>query len=172
MNFADGIGMWLGSAAMLLLLSLADAKAAGPSHCAVSERTLFSCTIGCKAVSVCASTELSARAGTIQYRFGRLGALELAYPGAGEDWRKVTGGGVLMFSSGGGAYLSFTRPPYRYIVYSAIGSGWGERAGVAVQKNGRRLASLPCTDSALSELGPDLFVQAGIAEDPGGFELP
>ena len=41
-----------------------------------------------------------------------------------------------------------------------------------VEKNGKRVASLPCKGKETSELGPDLFAKAGIAEDTAGFDLP
>jgi len=77
-----------------------------------------------------------------------------------------------MFSGGGGAFLAFTNAPYRYIVYSATGRGWGNKAGVVVEKNGKRVTSLACKGKATSELGPDLFSKAGIEVDDGSFELP
>jgi hypothetical protein len=104
---------------------------------------------------------------------GRPGApAELAYPPADADWRKVTRGGALTFAGGGGAYLAFANGPYRYVVYTAIGEGWGKKAGVAVEKSGKRVASLPCKEKETSELGPDLFAKAGIAEDTEDFDLP
>jgi len=158
--------------AALLVLLPPCAGAADASHCAAEEQTLFSCSTGRKTVSVCGSADLSATAGVAQYRFGRPGAVELAYPAAGSEWRGAARAGRLMFSGGGGAYLAFASARYRYIVYTAIGSGWGSKAGVVVEKNGKRLASLPCKGAPTSELGPDLFAKFGIAEDPAGFELP
>ena len=142
------------------------------SHCSADEQTLFNCSTGGKTVSVCAAPNLSADAGSVQYRFGPLGAPELVYPPTAAGWRKLTRGAVLTFAGGGGAYLAFTNGPYRYVVYTAIGRGWGEKAGVAVEKNGKRVANLPCKDRETSELGPDLFAKAGIAEDAAGFDLP
>jgi hypothetical protein len=161
-----------GMAAVLAALLLADAAAAGPSHCAAKEQALFSCSTGRKTVSVCASAALSATKGRLQYRFGRLKAPEFAYPLPEANWRSVTRAGVLTFSGGGGAYLAFANGPYRYVVYTAIGKGWGEKAGLAVEKNGRRATSLPCKGKEASELGPDLFARAGIPEDSAGFDLP
>lgn len=143
-----------------------------PSHCSADEQTLFNCSTGGKTVSVCAAPNLSADTGSAQYRFGPPGAPELVYPPTAAGWRKLTRGGVLTFAGGGGAYLAFTNGPYRYVVYTAIGSGWGEKAGVAVEKNGKRVASLPCKGKETSELGPDLFTKAAIAEDTAGFDLP
>jgi hypothetical protein len=164
------------SAAALLVLATAIASpaaaAAASSQCAPTERILFSCDIGRKVVSVCASPELTTDRGWVQYRFGPLGARELAYPATDSDWRKATRGGVLSFSGGGGAWLAFARGAYRYVVYTAIGKGWGEKAGVEVRKDGKRVAALRCEDREISELGPDLFANAGIADDPHEFDLP
>jgi hypothetical protein len=161
----------LGAGAAILLALPSDA-AAGPSHCAVGEQILFSCSTGQKTVSVCGSGDLSTPSGIVQYRFGKLGAPELLYPPANADWRKVTRGGVLTYAGGGGAYLVFSSAPYRYVVFTAIGRGWGTKAGVVVEKSGKRVATLACKAEETSELGPDLFARAAIPEDPGGFELP
>ncbi len=171
---ATSPGCWFAVAlSVAFILSLLPCAAeAGASHCSAKEQTLFSCRTGRKTVSVCASRDLSADAGAVRYRFGRPGALELIYPPSDADWRRVTRSGVLTFSGGGGAYLSFTNEPYRYIVYTAIGKGWGKKAGLVVEKNGQRVASLPCKDKETSELGPDLFAKAGIAEDKKEFDLP
>jgi len=161
-----------GSSVVFLLSVLVRTAAAGGSHCSAKEQTLFSCNTGGKTVSVCASPDLSTDSGSLQYRFGRLGAPELLYPAAGANWREVTRGGLLTFAGGGGSYLSFAKGPYRYVVYTAIGKGWGQKAGVVVEKGGKRLTSLSCTDKETSEVGPDLFARAGIAEDPAGFDVP
>jgi len=41
-----------------------------------------------------------------------------------------------------------------------------------VEKDGKLLVGLPCKSKETSQLGPDLFVKAGIAEDTSGFDLP
>ncbi|MGB0127402.1 MAG: hypothetical protein WBP72_07155 [Rhodocyclaceae bacterium] len=160
------------SLAALVTLMPPHAAVAGPSHCAAKEQALFSCSTGRKTVSVCASAALSATEGRLQYRFGRPKAPEFAYPPNKVNWRQVTRGGVLTFSGGGGAYLAFASRPYRYIVYTAIGKGWGEKAGLVVEKNGRRTMNLPCKGKETSELGPDLFAAASIPEDSASFDLP
>ena len=162
-----------GAVAVAFVLAPAPCSAeTAASHCSAKEQTLFSCDTGSKTVSVCATPDLSADAGSVQYRFGKTGAAELVYPPAAANWRKLTRGGVLTFAGGGGAYLAFTNAAYRYVVYTAVGSGWGEKAGVAVEKQGKRVASLPCKGKETSELGPDLFTKAGIADDTAGFDLP
>jgi uncharacterized protein len=61
----------------------APSKPAAQSHCSNEEITLFSCRLKKqKTVSVCASTNVSANAGYLQYRFGRIGQIELVLPPA------------------------------------------------------------------------------------------
>jgi len=166
-----GMRTSLVAAANFAVLPL-HAPAAEAAGCMPPQRALFSCSTGTKTISVCGSQDLTANSGQLQYRFGHPAAVELSYPPAGADWRAVTHGGTLMFSGGGGAFLAFTNAPYRYIVYSAVGQGWGSKAGVVVEKDRKQIASLPCKGKATSELGPDLFSQAGIEEAADGFELP
>jgi hypothetical protein len=146
--------------------------AAASALCNAPEQTLFGCSTGSKRVAVCASADLTAASGRLQYRFGRPGAVELATPAEGSDGRAGVRGGTLVFSAGGGAYLSFARPPYRYVVYTAIGSGWGPKAGVVVEQGGTRIAHLRCREPVQSLLGPELFARAGIEPDAADFELP
>ncbi len=170
-----GASRVLGLAAALFALPQPHAAAADASvatHCTAEQRTLFACSTGRKLLTVCASADLAKDSGFVQYRFGGPGHTVFVLPAAGADWRAATRGGRLMFSGGGGSYIAFANPPYRYVVYSAIGRGWGNKAGVVVEKRGRRIASLPCLDAATSVLGPDVFDSAGIVEDTLGFELP
>lgn len=161
------------AAAALLAVTAPAASAAAGTTCVAPEQTLFACSTGPRRVAVCASPDLSATEGVVQYRFGPPQAAELAYPPLGADWRALTRAGVLMFSGGGGSYLAFARPPYRYVVYTAIGSGWGAKAGVVVEQDGRRIASLACEASTVSSrLGPELFDAAGIAREAGDFDVP
>ena len=151
----------------VLLLALITAHpVAAQTHCAAGEKIVFACPVGAKQVSVCAAAD-----GAMRYRFGPAGKLELTLPAEG-DGRAVTGSGTWMLSGGGGAWLAFHKPPYRYVVYTAIGRGWGEKAGVAVEKDGRLLTNIPCRTTPVSEIGPDFFAKAGIAEDSSPFDLP
>lgn len=77
-----------------------------------------------------------------------------------------------MFASGGGAYIRFRNGQYQYVVYSAIGKGWGAKDGVAVENQEKLLKYFSCQDVPVSKLGQDFFTKAGIAEDQAEFELP
>jgi hypothetical protein len=65
-----------GRFAALVLLMLAAGGAAGAGLCTAAETAFFSCqTAGKKWIGVCGSPS-----GAVQYRFGRPGRIELAYP--------------------------------------------------------------------------------------------
>jgi hypothetical protein len=155
-----------------VLLTASQTRAAAPTQCMTDERVVFSCATGNKIVSVCASGDLARSAGSLSYRFGPPGRPEISYPPPGE-FRQVVKAGRWVFAGGGGAWLAFHRPPFRYIIYSAIGRGWREKAGVAVEKQDRLFANLPCRGEPTSnELGPDFFTSAGIRNDETPFDLP
>lgn len=168
------------TAAMMLVLAGAAADAhAGPTApaglCQPGEGVVFSCPAGRKQIAVCATPGLGPAGGLLQYRFGRSGAPELQHPPANADapdWRASVRAGSLMFSGGGGAWLAFDKGDHRYVVYTAIGRGWGTQEGVVVERAGRRIAHVPCTQPAQSQLGPDLASRAGITADTREFELP
>ena len=147
---------------------------AAESHCRAQEQVVFSCSLGKKTVSVCASADLSATSGYLQYRFGPKGALELAFP----DLTKATPAAsyvqarTLMFAGGGGGYLRFVNGAHHYIVYTAIGKGWGAKDGVAVEKNGQLVTNLECRDVPVSELGEEFFNRAGLPVDQYEFQIP
>jgi hypothetical protein len=154
-----------------MMLMVPGTGRAGPSQCTDAESVLFACRIGKNVASVCAS-QLSAGAGSVQYRFGPKHSPVVNLPQAGRDWRKQVSAGVLTYSGGGGAYVAFKNEPYRYVVYTAIGRGWGKKAGVSVEKNGKLVRNFRCSHEPVSELGPDLFQNLGFPEDREGFDLP
>jgi hypothetical protein len=161
-----------GLVATILIVGPAPVCAAEGADCAPPLRTLFSCKTGTRTISICGSADLTPTSGLLQYRFGRASDAEVIYPPSDADWRAVTRASSLMFSGGGGAFVSFTKLPFRYVVYTAVVKDWGARAGVVVEFNGRRIAHRACEGAASSELGPDLFEQAGIEEADEDFELP
>ena len=48
--------------------------------CTPAEKIVFSCTLGAKTASICASPDLTETSGYVQYRFGTDKQLELVYP--------------------------------------------------------------------------------------------
>ncbi|QOT78824.1 hypothetical protein [Cupriavidus basilensis] len=161
-----------------LLLSMFSLTAtARDSLCTKDEQVAFSCTVkGNKLVSLCASPDLSKTKGYVQYRFGKKGAVELAYPKLTDDPRKHFRWGVTAYSGGGTDYFRFSNGGYDYVVYAGSGKGW-EKEGLVVEKDQKRIASLPCRDGGL---GPDnwaVMYSAGLPELDQGkpaeqFDMP
>lgn len=77
-----------------------------------------------------------------------------------------------MFSGGGGGYLRFINGQYHYIVYTAIGKGWGTKEGVAVEKGNKLLTNIKCQDIPDSKLGEAFFTSADLTADENEFLLP
>lgn len=144
---------------------------ADADHCTDQEKTVFSCNVGKKIVSVCASKDLSPTAGSIQYRFGPAGNPEIKLPDPAAHPASSAKGGTLMYSGGGGAFMRFTKGEYHYVVYTGFGKGW-EKEGVVVDKSGKLVANFACKGDAASELGPDFFQSSGTPEDDREFEIP
>lgn len=136
---------------------------------------MFSCGAGKKVISVCASKDIAPDHGYLQYRYGTPGKIEMTVPAdKSAPAAKTVIAGSLMFSGGGGDYLRFKAGDYEYIVYTAIGRGWGEKDGVAIEHNGKRRGHVSCTDEPDSKLGTSFYTKAGLAEDKPEqeFELP
>jgi hypothetical protein len=142
------------------------------SLCQASERVIFSCSIGQKLVSICGSTEPTPTSGYAQYRFGIKDAPELTLPMPPTEYRSFVKGAMLTFSGGGGAYLRFANGEFSYVTYTAIGKGWGTKEGLVVERKGKSITNFPCVGPVQSEIGPELFLRAGILEDQIGFDLP
>lgn len=77
-----------------------------------------------------------------------------------------------MFAGGGGGYIRFLNGRYQYIVYTAIGKGWGTKDGVAVEKDGTLIKFFTCNDIPVSKIGAEFFARAGLAADQEEFSLP
>ncbi|MBL8519075.1 MAG: hypothetical protein JNK75_00255 [Betaproteobacteria bacterium] len=167
---------------MVTRLTATGAKAATPatppSLCTANEAIVFTCSTGAKVASVCASRDLSPKAGTATYRFGAPGAMpEMSLPEVPQHPSRAVYGQTETFAAGGGAWLRFTRGAHAYIVFTGIGK-WGkggavaEKAGVIVEKDGKRIAVVRCRGKETSELGPDWFEKAGIAHRQEEFLFP
>ncbi|SEQ39149.1 hypothetical protein SAMN05421510_10461 [Nitrosomonas ureae] len=156
---------------LLFFPALVDAKG---SHCQIQEQVIFSCSVGEKTVSVCASKNFSAHSGYLQYRFGSLGMSELIFPAmnASDPVTQFIRARTWIFAGGGGGYLRFINGQYHYIVYTAIGKGWGTKDGVAVEKNHQVITNLECQNVPISEISEDFFTRTGLQVDQNEFEIP
>jgi hypothetical protein len=157
-----------------MFCALSASAYAAPTLCLNNEQDIFSChTATKKIISVCASKDLAPDHGYLQYRFGTPGKIEVSVPAdRSVPPTNSTLAGTLVFSGGGGDYLRFKAGDYDYVVYTAIGKGWGEKDGVAIEKNGKPLSHVSCQDEPVSNLGVDFSAKAGLKEDKVYFDLP
>jgi hypothetical protein len=162
------------ASAFVVLALLGSSAAAGvqrPSLCASDEKAVFTCAVGRKTASLCASPDLTPAKGYLYYAYGRPGAVDLTTPDKFPAARASITLGGLAYSGGGGDYVRIVKGAYAYVVYSAIGRGW-EQEGVAVQKDGKPISSLICSDGALGKDGWKAVYDAKLTPDHSDFEKP
>lgn len=99
---------------MVLSTSIAFAGPAS-THCSTEEQMLFSCQLkNNKTVSLCTSSDFSASNGYLQYRFGKMGKVELALPkerkGMPVDLRLIQSKDTFAEYN----YISFSNGPFIY----------------------------------------------------------
>lgn len=141
------------------------------SLCRSNEQTLFTCpTKSNKIASICASKNLSATSGYMQYRFGQPQNIELSYPSEQTPPNKAFMGRSQMFSGGGGIYLRFSKNNDDYILYSGIGKGW-EINGIILLQNGKFISYIPCINQPISEITPQQLENLNIPHDPDNQEF-
>src|SRR5258708_24165968 len=141
------------------------AAGAAPTLCKADELVVFSCPTGAHTASICAAKNISKSAGALQYRYGKKDSVDLAYPDAGVKPADVFTSGTMMFSGVGGAWLRFSKGPFVYTIFSAVGK-WGpgetaaDTSGVVIQKDGKAFANFPCRAGgaeADGAMGPEFF---------------
>lgn len=135
--------------------------------CTPVERTIFSCrTTNDKLIAVCASSDLSATTGYIQYRFGSDDATELKLPQdeAVQNFRQILRAYTTDPEVSGSFYasgLELSKGSYTYTVHYSIGHGQ-ESAGVMVTKDGDELADIRCNDDYSNGIDIDTVLAAGV----------
>lgn len=129
--------------ALLLYAIPAVAQAAISTHCLPEEQVIFSCSVGKKVVSICASSTLGPTSGAAQYRFGALGRIELNIPAQPQHPTTFSRVGVMRGPAWADTHIRVVNGEYAYTVYEGEGKGW-QRSGVLVSKQERTLANLSC----------------------------
>jgi hypothetical protein len=149
------------------------AVAKSTSLCAPGETVVFSCALGKKIASLCASKDLSAAKGYLYYAYGKPGALELSAPEKSIAARQNLARGSIAYSGGGADYVRILNGGFAYVIYSGIGKDW-EQEGMVVQKDGQTISSHICP-ATVSALGPDGWQPvygANLKPDTADFEIP
>jgi hypothetical protein len=137
--------------------------------CEANERALFSCKIGSKTLSICASLVLTDATGSLRYRFGRTQKeLDLVFPTANSHPVNH----FKFFSDGGAKWssevLSFSIENTSYLVNVQRASFSENSSGVAVIKDKRRIANFVCNTERPHP--DDLFALKNINLQPIDFD--
>lgn len=126
-----------------------DSFPASASLCQPGEQPLFQCQAGARTIALCGGGAGANR--YVQYRYGRPGAVELAYPARGMAgiWRAQ-----IPYSGGGETQVNFRNGATTYSLYSrTVRTGFEPggtnnpafSAGVEVRQGGRKIADRVCT---------------------------
>ncbi|MDP1632898.1 MAG: hypothetical protein Q8L66_15885 [Caulobacter sp.] len=148
-----------------------EAASAIPSLCAAGESVVFSCGAGDRVISLCATGGSPV---AMQYRFGRKGAIELAYPKPAAAPKGVFFVSSTPYGGGGERRIRFTNGDYSYYLFSrTIAGEWdaeGNRPhtfedGVIVFRGGKLISDKRCT----TEVDSSGQEKAGAALDQENF---
>ncbi|MGW9332398.1 hypothetical protein [Bosea sp. NPDC055594] len=143
-----------------------------PTLCLREEKAVFSCAIGSRIVSLCASADIGPGQGTLVYRFGRKGALELVYPDPPRPPGSAFSTAVVGDAGSAGDIVRFSRGDATYTLYSLTVKGQGDRDGLVVTQGGRR-SHLRCRDFALGDQAWAPVYRAKLPRaEPAELDLP
>lgn len=121
------------------------------SHCLADESVQFSCQIGAKTVSLCASGPAAAIQ-SLSYRFGLLGRVENTFVARPDNNQRFHG---TVAPAGPGASVNqvwFDRDKLRLLLTECIGGNCPKGTGLAVPSPDRVLMNAACARSADNNL--------------------
>jgi hypothetical protein len=138
--------------------------AAPQSLCKQGEQVLFQCRVDRRTAALCAGAGPEGR--FVQYRFGRPGALELAFPERGSAGLSRA---RTAYSGGGELQVNFRTGGHLYVLYSrTVRTGFGAegnqpdfQAGIAVVRGKRMISDRRCTDADDFASSPDDLLPQG-----------
>ncbi len=108
--------------------------------CKQSERTIWWCTTKQKVFALCASKDLSAKSGYMQYRAIKKGVTELSVPSSLTHPRGIFSSSLLAR----GADVSFRNGNINYTISESVTGD----TSIGVDKNNTSLANVSCNDSS------------------------
>jgi hypothetical protein len=101
------------------LAALVAVPASAATHCLPQEQVIFSCPIAksSRVLSLCASAVLGQEQGSLAYRFGRIGKVELQFPASPEGSLQQFRYAHYFRAQVGRTEVSFTRADVDYTVF-------------------------------------------------------
>jgi hypothetical protein len=148
----------------------ADNERPFQSLCEPMEKTIFSCGFeNNRLVSICASTNVAKEDGYVEYRYGKLGAIELSLPNKKTPPNKALKGTFQDFFRSSGNWqagnhkaVTFTNGNYSYtveknMIFSRSAPDYSdETAKLYVRKNGESIAEKYCVTETVVDNFPEL----------------
>lgn len=134
-----------------LILFGVKAEADEITLCQPHEEVYFSCPIDGKVLSVCASGNISPDNGYVQYRFGRIGSIELEYPEKPYPPRKLFSISDISEGSITFTHLKFYSGRYHYVLYQ------GDPSGIYIKRGGKVVSNRTCDPGAYQPVSPRAF---------------
>lgn len=136
-----------------------------PALCIADEVPVFSCKVGGKIASLCASPDLNEAVGTMTYRFGRKGDLELVHPTTPTHPSGAFSAGI--DSAERGDFVRFSRNEFTYTIYALVGlRDRREEDGLLIVRGKKILRRLKCDDFAMGDKAWHLMYRAKLPADP------
>ena len=152
--------MRLSSLTLVLMSGLMDiAAAAERSHCTSDERVVWNCLGSIKAYSLCASQDLGASRGYLQYRTGPFGRPDFLFP----PERRHPSGYFMYDLANRSAYLRFKNGQYLYELEDTLLAP----SRITVMRGATQVANFQCINStrSLNDTAViNLFNTVGISE--------
>jgi hypothetical protein len=163
-----------------------NARAKAQSHCIADEVPVFTCKIGKKIASICASKVLDESQGYLQYRFGERNNVELEIPPKAHYKPAMVGYMSALCASCYANYVRFKIGDFRYYVFNASVRGPNdpktgastrdEPSGVVVMKSDKVIFSRRCTTPAFDHNVGEHFwgkavVTLGAEDEADPFEI-
>ncbi|MGF6916696.1 hypothetical protein [Paraburkholderia sp. 40] len=142
----------------------ANAGAGEVTLCYPHEEVYFSCPTNGKIMSVCAAGNISPDNGYVQYRFGKIGHVEIEFPEKPyppEKWFSISDiqSGNLSFT-----HLKFSSGRYHYVLYQGFPSG------IYVKKDGKIISNHICDVGVYQPISPRAFRGIKTAEPIDGID--
>jgi hypothetical protein len=150
------VGLGLNAIKMTIFVAgliLFDVKAGADENtlCQPHEEVYFSCQIGGKVMSVCASGNISPDNGYVQYRFGRIGNIELEYPEKPYPPKKLFSISDISEGNINFTHVKFDSGKYHYVLYQ------GEPSGIYIKRRGEVISNRTCDPGTYQPISPRAF---------------
>ena len=137
------------AAAMPALALAAGPGAASAALCSPQQRVVFHCSLGAKAVSLCATPVAEDEPITaLGYRFGTPTRIELAYEADAATDRRFAASTAALAPGVSVREVWFDRGGYRYVLSQCVGGNCPFAAGLAVLQGQRVLRQQRCRTTA------------------------